>query len=57
MLYVNEDEKFMREALKEARKTITNGDVPVGAVLVFDGKVIARAHNEKEKRGDACAHA
>jgi tRNA(adenine34) deaminase len=42
---------------KEARKALKTGDIPVGAVAVLDGKIIARAHNEKEKRGDSTAHA
>ena len=47
----------MRQALKEAQKSLKTGDVPIGAVAVVNGKVIARAHNEKEKRNDATAHA
>ena len=47
----------MRQALKEAKKCLKTGDVPIGAVAVVDGKIIARAHNEKEKRNDATAHA
>lgn len=48
---------YMALALKEAEKALKTGDIPVGAVAVLDGKVIARARNEKEKRGDATAHA
>ncbi len=48
---------YMSAALKEATKALKTGDIPVGAVAVKDGKIIARAHNEKEKRGDATAHA
>ncbi len=51
------DEHFMREALKEARKAFRAEEVPVGAVLVFDGKVIARGHNQVELLKDATAHA
>jgi tRNA(adenine34) deaminase len=47
----------MRAALAEARIAISHGDVPVGAVALLDGRVIAAAHNEKEKRGDPTAHA
>lgn len=50
-------EEFMKEALKEAEKAFTKGEVPVGAVLVFKGKIIARAHNEVEGMKDASAHA
>jgi tRNA(adenine34) deaminase len=51
------DEKFMRLALKEAQKALNTKDVPVGAVIVKDGKVIAKARNEREKLNDATAHA
>lgn len=47
----------MRQALKEAKKSLKTGDVPIGAVAVAGGKIIARAHNKKEKRNDATAHA
>jgi tRNA(adenine34) deaminase len=52
-----EDEKFMREALKEARKAFDSHEVPVGAVLVYEGKVVARGHNQVELLQDATAHA
>ena len=51
------DEKFMRAAIKEALKTAGTDDVPVGAVIVRDGKIIARGRNVKEARRDATAHA
>lgn len=51
------DEYFMHEALKEARKAYREDEVPVGAVLVFEGKVIARGHNQVEMLKDATAHA
>jgi tRNA(adenine34) deaminase len=44
-------------ALEEARAALDHGDVPVGAVVVRAGQVIARAHNERELRGDPTAHA
>lgn len=47
----------MREALEQARAAAIHGDVPVGAVVVREGRVIARAHNERELRGDPTAHA
>jgi tRNA(adenine34) deaminase len=50
-------EYFMREALKEAQKALEMGEVPVGAVVVCQNKVIARAHNQTEKLTDATAHA
>ncbi|MGB9780442.1 tRNA adenosine(34) deaminase TadA [Caldanaerobacter sp.] len=49
--------KFMEEALKEAKKSFELGEVPVGAVIVKDGEIIARGHNQKESSNDATAHA
>jgi tRNA(adenine34) deaminase len=51
------DEQYMREALKLAHQAYTMGEIPVGAVIVAEDKIIARAHNEKELRNDATAHA
>jgi tRNA(adenine34) deaminase len=51
------DEYFMREALKEAHKAFEKGEVPVGAVVVCQNKIIARAHNQTEQLTDATAHA
>ena len=51
------DDLFMRKALDEARKAASRGEVPVGAVIVKDGIIIASAHNMVESRGDATAHA
>lgn len=53
----DEEEKFMLEALKEAWKAFTAGEVPVGAVLVHKGSVIARGYNQVEMLQDATAHA
>lgn len=47
----------MKEALKEAKKALDIEEVPVGAVIVKDGKIIARAHNEKETKKDSTCHA
>lgn len=47
----------MSEAISEAREAVAHGDVPVGAVAVRDGELLARAHNERELRGDPTAHA
>jgi len=47
----------MQLALREAERALEHDDVPVGAVLVRDGEVIGAAHNERELRGDATAHA
>lgn len=51
------NEKFMKEALKEAKKAFDKEEVPVGAVIVKDGKVIAKAHNLKETKKDTTNHA
>ena len=53
----NEQEHFMKEALKEAKKAYEKLEVPVGAVIVKDGKIIARAHNLKETKYDTTKHA
>src|SRR5499427_4501102 len=51
------DEYFMREALRQAQKAYAADEVPVGAVIVREGKIIARAHNQIELLKDATAHA
>ena len=51
------DDYFMREALKEARKAFELGEVPVGAVVVCQNKIIGRAHNQTEQLTDSTAHA
>ena len=50
-------EIFMKEALKEAQKAFDKDEVPVGAVIVHNGKIIARAHNLTETLNDVTAHA
>lgn len=57
MLKLLEKEKFMKEALKEAQKAFDKEEVPVGAVIVKDGKIIAKAHNLKETKKDTTNHA
>ena len=52
-----EDQRFMLEALKEAWKAYCEEEVPVGAVIVQKGKIIARGHNQVEMLRDATAHA
>ena len=54
---LNNQEKFMKEALKEAKKAYEKLEVPVGAVIVKNGKIIARAHNLKETKTDTTNHA
>jgi len=51
------DEHFMRQALKEAEQAFKKDEVPVGAVVVGGGRIIARAHNLTEKLNDVTAHA
>lgn len=51
------DERFMGIALEEARLAAEEGEVPVGAAVVVNGRVIARAHNQTERLRDATAHA
>lgn len=51
------DGRFMAEALKEARKAEAEGEIPIGAVVVCEGRIIARAHNQTETLHDPTAHA
>jgi tRNA(adenine34) deaminase len=55
--FEEEDVYFMRLALREAERALAHEDVPVGAVVVYGGEVLASAHNERELRGDPTAHA
>ena len=52
-----DDDEAMAVALEEARAAVVHGDVPVGAVVLVGGEVIARRHNERELTGDPTAHA
>ena len=54
---MTEKEKFMKEALKQAKKAYEKGEIPVGAVIVKDNKIIARAYNKKEEKKDTTNHA
>lgn len=51
------DERFMRQALHEAQVALEEGETPVGAVAVHDGRIVARDHNRVERLTDATAHA
>jgi tRNA(adenine34) deaminase len=51
------DEHFMQQALKEAQKAYDEDEVPVGAVIVMNDKIIARGHNQTERLTDSTAHA
>jgi len=52
-----DDEHFMQLALREAQKAFDEGEVPVGAVIVINNKVVARGYNQVEKLNDSTAHA
>jgi tRNA(adenine34) deaminase len=54
---MTEDERFMRDALRSARRAATHDDVPIGAVVVKDGIAIARGRNRREVDEDPTAHA
>lgn len=57
MIQVYDDVYFMKEAIKEAQKAALADEVPVGAVLVANNRIIARAHNQTEQLTDVTAHA
>ena len=54
---MKEDDTYMRQALAEARAAAAEGEIPIGAVIVCKGRVIARAHNLTERLNDVTAHA
>lgn len=54
---ITDDERFMAAALKEAEEAAGDGEVPVGAVVVCNGRIVARAHNLTEMLNDVTAHA
>ena len=56
-LSVYSDEHFMKEALKQAQMAYDEGEIPVGAVVVCQNKIIARAYNQTERLNDVTAHA
>lgn len=51
------DEYFMLQALKEAKKAYDEGEVPIGAIVTINGKIISRGHNQVERLNDPTAHA
>src|ERR1700730_8942145 len=57
MLDTPNDEYFMRESLRQAQKGAKHDEVPIGAIVVRDGKIIARSYNQVELLKDATAHA
>ena len=52
-----DDEYFMKQAIREARKALHEGEIPVGVVIVSNQQIIARAHNDTERLSDTTAHA
>jgi len=56
-VFAADDERFMRDALREAEAALRDGEIPIGAVVVCHGRVIARGHNLTERLHDCTAHA
>ncbi|MBP5660863.1 MAG: tRNA adenosine(34) deaminase TadA, partial [Lachnospiraceae bacterium] len=54
---LTEDEKYMKEALKEAKKAYRLGEVPIGCVIVYEGKIIGRGYNRRNTDKTTLAHA
>ena len=54
---MEQDEKFMREALREALAASAEGEIPIGAVVVWKGRIIGRGHNQTERLHDTTPHA
>jgi creatinine deaminase len=50
-------DEFMKAAIEEARKGLVEGGIPIGAVLVIDGKIVGRGHNRRVQKGSAVLHA
>ena len=57
MYEVKMDEKFMKEALKQAKRAAKIGEVPIGCVIVYDNKIIARGYNKRNTKKNTLAHA
>ena len=57
MISTDNDIRFMKEALEEAKKALEKDEIPVGAVVVADGKIIGRGHNLTQTLNDVTAHA
>ncbi len=56
-MHTAEDEKYMREALKQAKRAADHGEVPIGCVIVRDGKIIARGYNRRNTDKNTLSHA
>ena len=54
---MDKDIKYMKEAIKEAKKAYLKKEVPIGCVIVYNDKIIARGHNERETKNSSLAHA
>ncbi len=54
---MSDHEEFMQAAIQEARKGLESGGIPIGSVLVLDGKIIGRGHNQRVQLGSAIRHA
>jgi len=57
MVFSAADQRYMRLALEEAQRALDSGDVPVGALAVWNGEIIGRGHNQREAQADPTAHA
>ncbi len=57
MKYKTDDEKFMHQAIVQAKKAMAIGEVPIGCVIVYDGKVIGRGYNKRNTKKTTLAHA
>ena len=51
------DEGYMRAAIEAAKVALDSGDVPIGAVIVYEGRIVAKGYNQREQLGDPTAHA
>lgn len=56
-IIANDDERWMAEAMKEAHDAEAEGEVPIGAVVVCNGQIVGRGHNQTERLADVTAHA
>ncbi len=54
---MTDDERYMKAAIREAKKAAKNGDVPIGCVIVYEDKIIARGYNKRNKKKTTLAHA
>jgi cytosine deaminase len=57
IIEVKMEEKFLKEAIAEAKKGLEEGGIPIGSVLVIDGKIVGRGHNRRVQKGSAILHA